>query len=357
MSIFYRLAEKTLELQRRGVPLISLNIGDPNLPAPECAVKAAMEGIGKGRSRYVSAAGIPELREKIAERERCTPENVVVGPGSKHLLFGLISLLGGKHGRVIIPSPHYPGYELICRLLKMWPVILRTSFEDRWLFDNVDFDYAKMIIICNPVNPTSIVYPEDLLRKIIKEAAEREVYVIMDEAYKGLSIEPVPDYGAISVKSFSKEFNMGGWRLGYAVAPEEIAERLVNFNLMTTTCVPEFVQRAGIACLENEKEIIEQNRDTWKKRFDIASKALKDAGFKFVRPDAGLYIFATHDKIKDGDEYVFNLLDAGVVVAPGSSFGGYDNFVRICINQDEELLLKAIGIMEACLEKQAVPAE
>jgi aspartate aminotransferase len=212
-----------------------------------------------------------------------------------------------------------------------------------------------MVILCNPLNPTSTVYDEKLVRGLIEEANAKRTgtRVVIDEAYKGLAFKKISNYdGAIRIRSFSKEFNMEGWRLGYAVAPEEIIKRLVAFNQITSTCVPPFIQAAALACLENEKKILGQNRDRWKKRAGAAEKALKKAGFKFVKPDAGIYIFVTHDRISDAgaSEFVEKLLEKqGVVVAPGSEFGGYDSFVRICLNQPENVLVEAIEKMAASL--------
>lgn len=352
MNIFYKLAEKSIQLRKAGKSIIALNIGEGNLPVHDSVKEALINSLKSEQYGYVSAGGIPELREAIAKREKCSADNVIVGPGSKHLLFGLISILGNKNRKVFIPSPHYPAYELICRHIGLTPNFIKTTMEKRWTFDKINFENAGIMILCNPLNPTSTVYPEELLRKTLSEAKEKHIYVIIDEAYKGLSFKEIPQYPAILLKSFSKEFNMGGWRLGYVIAPEDIIKKLIDFNLITTTCVPEFIQRAGIVCIEKEKEIIATNREVWRKRLQIAEKSLKDAGFGFITPDAGIYIFTTHEKITDADTFALDLLDSGVAVAPGSSFGGYDNFIRICLNQPEDILFHAIEKIRIFLNKK-----
>jgi len=145
------------------------------------------------------------------------------------------------------------------------------------------------------------------------------------------------------VRSFSKEFNMENWRLGYVVAPAEIARKIVEYNQATATCVAPFVQHAGLACLENEKELLHANRKVWKTRMGAASKAMHAAGFEFAAPQAGMYIFARHDGIADSGEYAMKLLDKGIAVAPGSAFGKYNGFIRICANQPEDVLENAIA--------------
>lgn len=343
--MFYELAEKVYELEKQGKRIIKLNIGDTNLPTPECAVNTAIDYLKSKKARYVSSAGIPELRERIAEKEGCEVGNVVVGPGSKHLIYALMSVVEGN-GEIVFPSPNWPAYALAAKQLGIRMNIIGTKMENGWHFDGLPLEKAKMAIICNPLNPTSTVYPEELIRRTIEEGNENGVIIILDEAYKDLAFKQIPKYGgAIRVRSFSKEFNMEGWRLGYAIAPKDIAEKLVKYNQITTTCVPEFTQRAGIACLENEQRILQENRRIWKERVEAAKNALSAAGFSFVVPDAGIYIFATKQGITDSGKYALSLLDKGVGVAPGSEFGGYNNFVRLCLNQPKEILEEAIEKM------------
>jgi len=348
--MFYELAEKALALEKSGKRIIRLNIGDTGLPTPQCAIDAAAQVIENQKSGYGSSAGLPALREKIAEREGCETEEVIVGPGSKHLIYALMSVISRESTRhdVAFPSPYWPMYELACRQIGLNPVIVKTTMENGWQFDNLPLNGAAMAIICNPLNPTSTVYSEKLVRNTLAEAETAGVPLVLDEAYKGLAFRPVPKYeNAIRVRSFSKEFNMEGWRLGYAVVPKDVAKKLIAFNQITSTCVPDFIQRAGIACLENEKEILDANRAVWNKRSEVAQKALKAAGFRFVVPDSGIYIFATHDAITDSSTYALELLEKkGIAVAPGTGFGDYKNFVRICLNQNEQTMRDAIERMK-----------
>ena len=343
--MFYEIAEKALALQAKGRKIIRLNVGDTNLPVPKFAVDAAKKSMDLRKSAYGSSAGMPQLREAVAARENCDVSNVVVGPGSKHLIFALLSVLGKKGSRVALPSPHWPAYQLACGQLGLAAFSVETSLSDGWQFGGVPRE-AGIAIICNPLNPTSTVYSEESIERAIADAAATERYIILDEAYRGLAFKPIPKYsGAIRVRSFSKEFNMEDWRLAYAVAPEEIVEKIVMFNQMTSTCVPSFVQQAGIACLENEKEILGENVRKWIARMGCASSAMRKAGFGFAKPEAGMYIFATHGGITDSAKFALKLLDLGVAVAPGASFGNHGKFVRICANQPEETLESAIAIM------------
>lgn len=349
---FYDLAEKALILERSGRKLIRLNVGDTNLPTPQCAIDAAVGSLRGVKSGYGSAAGLHELRERIAEREGCAVDNVVVGPGSKHLLYALMGTLCRKGDRVALPSPHWPAYMLACAQLGLKAKEMETGLGGKWAFGRVP--KARMLVICNPLNPTSTIYPEKRMRDAIEKAREDGTTVVLDEAYRGLAFSTIPRYeggNVIRVRSFSKEFNMEGWRLGYAVAPAEVVKKIIAFNQITCTCVPEFAQRAGIACLESEAEIVGPNRKAWRERVVVMADAMRKAGFRFAEPEAGIYIFATHDRMGDSESYALRLLEQKeVVVSPGSGFGNHGRFIRVCVNQPEAVLLEAAEKMAKALE-------
>ena len=347
INLFYELAEKAMELERKGQRIVRLNIGDTNLPVPQCALDAAAKSLKKTKSGYGPSAGLPALRQAIAAREGCGYENVVVGPGSKHLLFALISILAGKGKSVAFPLPSWPAYGLICRQTQSAAKEIPASLENNWEFGSLPS--ADVAVICNPLNPTSTIYKGSSLAKAVRDAEENGAHVIIDEAYRGLAFEPIEKLGKIRLRSFSKEFCLENWRLGYAIAPESIAKQIERFNQITCTCTPSFVQEAGIACLENEKEILTEHKKIWKARAHSACKALSSHGFKFAKPQSGIYVFASHEEISDSGKYALSLLEKGVAVAPGSDFGGYGNFVRICLNQQPAVLEAAIGNMAGAL--------
>ncbi|MFH1520753.1 MAG: pyridoxal phosphate-dependent aminotransferase [Candidatus Micrarchaeota archaeon] len=344
---FYELAEKALLMENAGKKVIRLNVGDTNLPTPQCAIDAAIARIKSDKVGYGPAAGLPELRKKIAERENCDISNVVVGSGSKILLHGLLTILGKKS--VIVNAPYWPAYRLICNQLNLKIKENNTKIEKKWELSIPKFNSEDVMILCNPNNPTSTNYDERIVNETIENAEKNNATVILDEAYKGLSFKKMPQYeNAIRIRSFSKEFNMEGWRLGYVVASKEIATKLTAFNQISTTCTPAFIQKAGFACLENEKEILSANTKIWMERSLATQSSLKKAKFEFTKPDAGIYIFTTHPDIDE--KFVMKLLENEVVVAPGNEFGeNYKKFVRICINQPEEIMSHAIRMMEKTL--------
>lgn len=344
--MFYELVQKAYDLESQGKRIIRMSIGDTNLPTPQKVVDAAVKSLQSQKAGYVASGGINPLKEAIAKREGCSPENVVVGPGSKLLITSIIYLFTKPGDKVVFPSPFWPAYRLMCQRFEREPVIVKGDEKRNWEFDELPLDDAGLVILCNPSNPTSAIYSEAVVNRVLKRAKEKNVPVLLDEAYKGIAFEEIPKYDAtFRVRSFSKEFNMEGWRLGYAVGPEDMISRVEKFNRLTITCVPNFIQQAGVTCLSNEKEILDVNRSTWVKRRQIAERILKKAGFRFNKPKSGIYVFATHDKISDSGKFALDLLEKGVAISPGACHGDHNNYVRITLNQEEKLITEALEIM------------
>lgn len=343
---FYALAEKVIEFEKSGKKIVKMHIGDTNLPAPVVATQAAIDYLEKEKPRYGSSAGLLDFRAAIAKRENCLVENVVVGPGSKHLIYALMSILLKIGDRVTTFDPAWPAYELICKQLNLKMEKIKTEMDSGWCPSQTEFD-SKLIIICNPNNPTSTAYPPKWIEKVIRNAQKKGQHVILDEAYKELSFEKIPNYqGAIKIRSFSKEFNMEGYRLGYAIMPKEITQEVVKYNQITITCSPDFIQRAATNVLSQEEVVVSNNRKIWKERCIIVTEELAKAGFEFTSPQSGIYVFAKHPKVKDAGKFAQKLLDKeSIAIAPGNSFGGYREFFRMCINQERDVLVDSIRKM------------
>jgi aspartate/methionine/tyrosine aminotransferase len=350
---FYELAERAGRMEEEGRRIIRLNVGNTNLPTPAWAIEAAAKGLRDGRSGYGPAGGLPGFRRRIAEREGCAAENVVVGPGSKLLLWGLLEVLRDRGQTVATPSPHWPAYGVAAERLGLRFLAVPTRMETGWSFSVPEIPEGSVLILCNPLNPTGTVFDESFVRDVVDHCRRSRIPIVIDEAYKGLAFGEIPRFeSAIRLRSFSKEFSLESWRLGYAVAPKAIADKLASFILHTATCVPPFVQEAGLACLEHEEEIRAPRAAIWRSRSETAQRALAGRGFRFVPPDSGMYVFATREDIDDSDSFCRELLDrTGVALAPGSAFGGYGRFVRICANRPESELEEAIALIDELLTR------
>jgi aspartate aminotransferase len=348
-ELFYRLVEETFALERAGKKLIKLHIGSTGLPVPEPAL-SYLRNLPDGiQAPYGPGAGLAEFRKIAANREGVLPEQIVVGPGSKFLIFSLLMSLKESISELVIPAPFWPAYILMANTLGIPTRIVPTKFESGWKIPDLELKLGSVVMLCNPLNPTSTTLSKADVESLESQALASSSTLIFDEAYRDLAFEPIDFSSEIRIRSFSKEFNLEGWRLGYAVLPEPLAKKLGSLVHVTTSCVSSLIQNVGIACLENRKSILETHIGIWKTRLGALSGALKQAGFEFIEPQSGMYAFVTHPKITNCEQFCRAALEKGVVVSPGSAFGPYDRFIRISASSEAGTLVQAVGILSTSL--------
>jgi len=353
--MLYEINEKIIKLEREGKKIIKFNLGDPDQQTPMEIVEAAFEAMKKGKTKYASAAGEMELREALAKIHKVDVDNVVITPGSKWAIFAVMYLLLDRGDNLIILSPHWTAYDLMAKSLGVDVKLVKTMLESNWEVNNEDLealvtDKTKLIIINNPNNPTSKVINEEVVAKIVSVANEKGIKILSDEVYADISFvkaKSLLEYEGehIVVKSFSKTFAMTGWRIGYVIADETLTEKIVKLNQITLTNVPVFVQEAALKALELRHQIIETMRENYRRRADLACKILSDTKLKFTKPEAPFYIFPKFEGL-NSEVFAFNLLDKGVAVVPGTSFGDYMEHFRISLtapDDEVELGLKIIA--------------
>lgn len=357
--MLYEINEKALKLESEGKKIIRLNLGDPDMATPPEIVEAAYASMKAGKTKYSSSYGELKLRQKIAEVHGVKAENVVITPGSKWAIFSTMFLTMKNGGNVIIPTPYWTAYDLIAKSIGAKTKLLKTEMETGW---KVDLDKleslidseTKMIILNNPNNPTSKVMDDETLDGIVEIANKKGITVLSDEVYGAIAFnktKSILDYGAdskhILSNGFSKTFTMTGWRIGYIVANKMLIDQVTKLNQITFNNVPVFIQEAAMKGLELHKQIAENIKAKYKARADLASKKLGAAGFKFTQPDAPFYVFPKRDGL-DGTKFTLDLLDSGVAVAPGTSFGDYPEHFRISLTApDNEIETALDKICEA----------
>ena len=351
----YELAEKAFEMEKRRKPLAKLFIGESELGTPNEITEVAMKALAKGNTRYSSAAGEFTLREKLAEKHGVTPENIVMTPGSKFAIYSLLNLFVGKGNSAVAIAPAWPGFMGMANLLGINLKLVKTELENNWRPDpeavrkEIRQNGAKMLILNSPNNPTSTCTKTSDLEEIMEIASDEGVFVLSDDAYKELSFErtePTRNHNPkhIVVSSFSKTYSMTGWRVGYLVAEKEICEEAITMNQLTFSCVPSFVQEGAIAALDLKGEP-ERRRKIYSERSKMAVKILRRQ-FELSKPQAGFYIFPRRKGL-DSDKLAQKLVQEGIGVAPGSDFGGYNEFIRISLTLKTE---KLEGILERIIE-------
>jgi aspartate aminotransferase len=344
-EMLYEISQRAMELESEGKKIIKLNIGDPDQPTPKEIIEAAFEAMKRGKTKYSFYAGEKTLREKLASIHNVSAENVVVIPGSKWAFFSIMYLLTKNGGNIVISAPYWTAYELAAKSLGMETRILRTEIDSNWKIDteklrNLIDQKTRLIILSNPNNPTSKVIEHDSLEETVEVANDKKVPIMSDEVYRDLSFvrtKSILDFGGnhILVNSFSKTFAMTGWRIGYVIVGEELAGKMVKLNQMTFTNVPVFVQEAALKALELKQKIAGRMRELYRRRADLAYKFLSKTGLKFTKPDAPFYFFPKYDNL-DSERFALDLLDSGVALTPGTSFGDYREHFRIALTMPEE---------------------
>lgn len=367
---------KAKALERQGRSIIHLEIGDPDFDTPMNIKEAAVRAIYGGNTHYVPAEGIYELREAIAQYVSKTrmidvePEEVVVGPGCKQLLFLAMLALINPGDEVLYPSPAYPAYESLINFVgaKPVPIPLMEEYDFR-----MDHEYVKekitrktrMVILNSPENPTGGVLTKEDLRLIADCIAGRDdVIVLSDEIYSRIVYEgayesivslPGMKEKTIILDGFSKAYAMTGWRLGYAVMHKEIAQKLTQLVINSHACTCAFVQVAGIEALNGSQDSVKEMVKEFKRRRELIVSGLnKLKGFSCRKPAGTFYVFpnirGTGFKSRELADYL--LREAGVAVLPGTAFGASgEGYLRLSFASSIENIEKALEKMAEALEK------
>jgi aspartate aminotransferase len=340
--MLYEINEKALKLESEGKKIIRLNLGDPDLATPPEIVEAAYAAMKAGKTKYASSYGENKLREKLAELHCVNAENVVITPGSKWGIFATMFLMMKSGGNVIIPTPYWTAYDLIAKSIGAQTKLLKTEFEKEWKVDldkleNLIDQETRMIILNNPNNPTSKVMDAETLDGIVEIANKKGVTILSDEVYSTIAFtktKSILEYDGncnhILSTGFSKTFTMTGWRVGYIIANKMIVDKITRLNQITINNVPVFIQEAALKGLEMQKQLSNKIKEEYEERAKMASKTLAKAGLAFTKPEAPFYVFPKCPGL-DSEKFTLDLLDKGVAVAPGTSFGDYREHFRISL--------------------------
>lgn len=373
----FEVLAKAKALERQGREVIHLEIGEPDFDTPQNIKEAAVKALYSGHTHYVPAAGIPELREAIAEyvsKTRKIPvdqEEVIVTPGAKPIMFFAILACVNQGEEVLYPNPGFPIYESMINFVGAKPVPIPLKEENDF---RLDHEYVKkkitrktkMIILNSPENPTGGVLTREDLRVIADCIADRgDVIVLSDEIYSRIiyegaheSIASLPGMKekTIILDGFSKTYAMTGWRLGYGVMRKDLAEKIAQLMVNSNSCTCAFIQMAGIEALRGPQDSVDQMVAEFRKRREIIVEGLnKIVGITCKKPKGAFYVFPNITGIgmrsKEFSDYLLN--KAGVAVLPGTSFGKYgEGYLRISFANSVENIKKALERIEEALKKR-----
>ncbi len=359
-TVLYEINEKALKLESEGKKIIRLNLGDPDLATPDEIIEAAYNAMKAGKTKYSSSYGELKLREKLAELNGVEVENVVITPGSKWGIFATMYLMMRGGGNVIIPTPYWTAYDLTAKSLGAQTKLLRTEMENDWKVDLEKLEAiidnnTRLIILNNPNNPTSKVIDAETLDGIVEIANRKGVTILSDEVYSTIAFtkaKSILEYNGghkhILSNGFSKTFTMTGWRIGYIIANKQLVDNITKLNQITINNVPVFIQEAALKGLEMEKQLATTIKDEYQERAKMATKTLAKAGLSFTKPEAPFYVFPKRKGL-DSEKFTLELLDKGVAVAPGTSFGDYREHFRISLTAPREEIKTALDIISEAL--------
>ena len=371
----FEVLSKAKALERQGKSIIHLEIGEPDYDTPANIVDAGVNALRGGWTHYGPSAGLPQLRETIAEyvsRTRgveVSPEEVVVVPGGKPIMFFAMLALVDEGDEVIYPNPGFPIYESMINYVggTAVPIPLR---EDRDFAMDVDAmtalitDRTKMIILNSPQNPTGGILPRADVERCAEAIRARNIMVLSDEIYNRLQFEGEPfsimsipgmKERTILLDGFSKTYAMTGWRMGYGVMRADLAAHMTRLMTNSNSCTASFTQMAGIEALRGDQSQV----DIMRAEFERRCRAFVDRintikGFSARMPKGAFYVFANVTGTGwDSKKLESALLeDAGVAALSGTSFGQYgQGFLRFSVANSMENLMEALNRIDAWTKK------
>lgn len=337
--------ERANQLQREGVDVIHLEVGEPDFDMPLSVVDEAVCAHRGGKTHYTHSLGDPELRMAISRFYKqeyqvdVNPDCIVVSSGSSPAILMILMLLCNVGDEVLMSDPGYPCYRNFALACHAEPVHVHLRAEDGFQYNIADIkskitDKTKAIFINSPMNPTGTLINADTFKELVKLG----VPIISDEIYHGLvydgrahSVLEFTD-NAFVVSGFSKRFAMTGLRLGYLIAPEKYMRSLQILQQNLFICAPSAAQRAGIVALDDGKADVDKMRDVYNERRIYMIKRLRSMGFVIhTEPQGAFYVFCDARKFtSDSYRFAFDVLEnAHVGITPGVDFGsGGEGFVR-----------------------------
>jgi len=370
----YEVLARANQLEAAGKEIIHLEVGQPDYPTFENVSQAGIQAIRDGKTRYTPPAGMPSLREAIAEKAgqqrgiQVHPDEVIVSPGGKPNLFFPTLALVEPGDEVIYPNPGFPTYEAMIKVAGGVPVAVPLLEENQFSFDLDAFDKVinpktRLIILNSPSNPTGGVIPPADLEHIASQAERYDCWVMSDEIYarivydglEALSIASLHGMQerTIIVDGFSKTYSMTGWRLGFGIMPVELADRVGLLLTHSIGANAHFTQFAGVEALTGPQDMVEVMVSEYQRRRDaIVDRLNALPGFVCQKPQGAFYAFPNITGIGIGSTELANLIldKAGVALLPGTSFGEYgEGYLRMSYANSLENIEKALERIKSIL--------
>lgn len=371
----FEVLAKAKGLEAQGRDIVHLEIGQPDFITPANICEAAFKAMKDGHTGYGPSAGLLEFREVIAEHISETrgiaihPDEVTVTPGAKPIIFFTILALVDEGDEVIYPNPGFPIYESVIDFIdaKAVPLPLREEVGFRFRIEDLEdaiSDRTKLLIVNSPQNPTGGTLEKSDLEAIAELATKHNFYVLTDEVYSRILYEGVHDSlislpgmkeRTILLEGHSKTYAMTGWRLGYGVAPVELADKITQLTINSNSCTATFTQFAGTEALTGPQDFVHDMVTEFRLRRDAIVDGLNAIeGVSCIKPLGAFYVFPNVSQLplscQDLSDYL--LEDAGVAVLPGTAFGKYgDGYLRLSYANSLENIQEALARMDSAISR------
>ncbi len=378
MEVFKEASKLAREVAHTDKPMIFLSVGEPDFTAPPLVKEAASQAISGGKTQYTNANGIAPLREKISAwylqrfKLNISPSRIIITAGASAALHLACLALIDAGDEILMPDPSYPCNKQFVQVADGVAKMIATTADERFQLSAAKVqahwgEKTRGVLLASPSNPTGTSIHPDELQKIHEFVKSKNGIMMIDEIYLGLSHDENFGQSAlelgddiISINSFSKYFNMTGWRLGWLVVPEALVKQIEQLSQHLFICANSISQSAALACFEPDSlKIYEERRAEFKARRDYFLPALRELGFKIpVEPDGAFYVYADASAlfaqfgVSSSWDFAFEILRrAHVAITPGRDFGtdSTANFVRFSTASSMQDLQTAIARIKAAL--------
>jgi len=369
-SLTLSIDSKAKAMKAEGIDVCGFGAGEPDFDTPEHIKTAAIAALQAGFTKYTPSAGIPELRQAIAEKLAADngltyrAGQVIVSNGAKHSCYNAILATCQPGDEVIIPAPYWVSYPDMVRLVGAEPVIVPTMERNNWKMRAEDFENAmtprtKMLIMNSPCNPTGSVYTLEELEAIVEVARGEDIYILSDEIYEKLVYDDAKHVSigslskeaydlTITVNGFSKSYAMTGWRLGYLAAPEAVAKAVDSIQSHTTANPSSFSQRGALAALKGDQQAVADMREEFDMRRNyMIDRLSKIPNVTAVKPQGAFYVLLNVSQLGlTSQNFADRLLSkANVAVVPGAAFGD-DRTIRLSYATSIDIIKKGLDRLQ-----------
>jgi aspartate aminotransferase len=372
----FEVLNRARALERQGKSVIHLEIGEPDFDTPANVVEAGIDALRKGWTHYGPSAGLPELRQAVAEYVSRTrgvkvgSDETVIVPGGKPIIFFVILALIDEGDEVIYPNPGFPIYESMIHYVGGRAVPIHLKEERDFSLDVSELaalisDRTKLIILNSPQNPTGGILERREIEQIARAIGDRNIMVLSDEIYSRLLFDSAEHFSIMSVPGmqdrtilldgFSKTYAMTGWRMGYGVMRPDLAAHITRLMTNSNSCTASFTQIAGVEALRGDQISVDHMRDEFQRRRDVFVAGLnKIKGFSCRMPKGAFYAFPNITKTGWTSKPLADaLLDqAGVAALSGTSFGEFgEGYLRFSVANSLENLNEALNRIDTWSKK------